>query len=154
MSKHSRTSEKHARSEGRILAALRGRPVVQRVRAEFGPAARWLASMGFDDAAAALGRAARTPLGPFWTERRLDVLSILARGDVPIDYPEEPWGTGACLLNAADWIGGAGSFLAHLDGASISSAHAVRIRRALAVLLVAIQDAEQAAIESGGRVGD
>lgn len=154
MSKHSGTTRNDYGPDGRILAALRGKPTTPRVRAAFGPAARWLAARGFDDAAAALAAAARVELGPFWTERRLEALSELARGEFPIDYPEEPWGTGALLLNASTVIGGAGLFLAYLSGSSLSSAHAVRIRRALAVLLVAIRDAEKAALDAGGVVRD
>jgi hypothetical protein len=142
MSKHSRSSGNHARSDGRLQRTL-GRLAEGRVEA---PArlARWLQAAGFDEAAAAVARGSREGLPPFWTPRRLAALDGLTLDGGSADYPEEPWATGALLSKAGEALLASAVLLVLAQsrrGVALRPATAVRVRRALAVLLVAVEDA-------------
>lgn len=120
---------------------VRGKPAMFRASSDFVRAARWLDAQGYHDAAAALSRASRTSLRSFWTEVRLQAFTIAMKYDRAPDFStDERIATGATLSNAATFLRVAGLLLM-LDGMQrVSSANALRIRRAIALLAVAVLD--------------
>ena len=125
----------------RFRKANRGRVVHHRASKDFLRAARWLEARGFTDAAAALASAAGGELQPFWSERRLQAYTIATRADNAPDWSStEHVATGAVLSNAASFMRGASLLLMIGAMRDVSSANAVKIRRCVALLSVAILD--------------
>jgi len=125
----------------RYRKAARGRQRQFRASPEFLRAARWLEARGYSDAAAALATAARGGLQAFWSERRLQAYTIATRADNAPDWSSlEHVATGAVLSNAASFMRGASLLLMIGGMRDVSSANAVKIRRCVALLAVAILD--------------
>lgn len=125
----------------RYRKAGRGRERQFRASTDFLRAARWLEAKGYADAAQALSTAARGDLKGFWTERRLQAMTIALRADNAPDWSSnENIATGAVISNAASFMRGAALLLMIGGIAPISSANAARIRRCVALLAVAILD--------------
>jgi len=131
----------------RYRRAERGREKNFRASRDFERAALWLDANGYAEAAAALASAARANLrGNFWTERRIQALTIAMRADNAPDWTsEEPIATGAVLSNLASFARTAGLLLMIGQMKEISPGSAVKIRRAVALLAVAILDATDSA---------
>ncbi len=127
----------------RYRRAELGKPKNYRATRDFERAALWLEANGYIEAAAALASAARTKLGgKFWTERRLQALTIAMLADDAPDWTsEEPIATGAILSNLASFARAAGLLLMIGDIKDISPGASAKIRRAVAILAVAILDA-------------
>lgn len=126
--------------EGRDLERLKkaheGRKVVPRVKPTLMQAARWLESAGYHDAAAALTHAARGKLKAFWTHVRVSAFTRMT-ADAEAEA-KEPFATAELLFATADFLQ---QKAAAIHGMSrLTNEQAVRIRKILAVLAVAVLD--------------
>lgn len=126
----------------RYRRAERGRERNYRAPSVFMRAALWLDGRGYHDAAEALARGARGELKQFWSERRLQAFTIALRSDNAPDWSgEEPLATGAVITNAASFLRAAGLMLLLDSEKKIKPSDASRIRKAVALLAVAVLDA-------------
>lgn len=125
----------------RFRKAARGRQKQFRASTDFLRAARWLEARGYSDAANALATAAAGGVQSFWTERRLQAYTIATRSDNAPDWSStETIASGAVLSNLASFMREASLLLMIGNIKDISSANAVKIRRSVALLAVAILD--------------